>query len=227
MSLLSEKKHQPFPPRSIWVLGAGRFGRLAAERLTKRFPEAGFLVVDERPDRLGPLAEQFAVKTHAENAIDFLDLQDLDPDLWIVPAIPVHAAFQWLLRRDWLGPRAASIPVPGPVDPQVPNPYRVPDGTVYASYATFLCPDNCSEPEELCTHTREPRRGNLFEELARISVPRYRVAVIRSLQLAPGVGGYTGGQLRTLEKRVQEQPGHHLVATSCRCHGVINALYWD
>lgn len=226
MSPQYEKNIEPFP-RFVWILGGGRFGRLAAERLTRRFREAAILVVDERSERLVPLAEQFGVKTCAENAMEFLDDHDLDQEVWIVPAIPIHAAFQWLLRRARLAPRAVSIPVPEPVDPQVPNAYRVSDGTVYASYATFLCPDNCSEPEELCTHTREPRRGNLFEELERISVPQYRVAVLRSHQLAPGVGGYTGGQLKTLEKTILEQPGHYLIATSCRCHGVINALYWQ
>lgn len=227
MSLSSTKVPQPFPPHSIWILGAGRFGRLAAERLTKRFHDADFLMIDQRPDRLTTLAEQLGVKTCAEDAIPFLAGEDLTEDLWIVPAIPVHAAFEWLLRGTGLSTRAVSIPVPESVDAQVPNPYRVSDGTVYASHATFLCPDVCSEPEALCTYTHQPRLGNLFDELAAIDLPDYRVQVLRSWQLAPGVGGYTGGQLRDLERRVLEEKGSYLIATSCRCHSVINALRWN
>lgn len=227
MSLSPEKSLQPpYGPHSIWILGAGRFGRLAAERLSKRYRDADLLVIDRCSDRLISLAEQFGTRASVEDAVDFLSREELREDLWIVPAIPVHAAFQWLLRRAGVLPRAESVPVPESVDPQVPNPFRVPDGTVYASYATFLCPDACSEPEELCTVTQQPRTANLFEELAKMDVPGFGVQVLRSLQLAPGVGGYTGGQLRDLERRVLQEKGPCVVATSCRCHGVINALRW-
>ncbi|MCU0589337.1 MAG: hypothetical protein MUF52_14445 [Syntrophobacteraceae bacterium] len=217
----------PFHAEGIWILGAGRFGRIAAERLTRRFTDMDFLVIDERPDRLDALAEDLGVKTFTAAAIPFMSRQDLPDGLWIVPAIPVHAAFQWLLSGSGLASRAAHAPVPESVDSQVPNPMRVADGTVYASHATFLCPDACSEPEERCTHTGEPRPGNLFDDLSRISVPGFQVAVLRSWQLAPGVGGYSMAQLRQLERDVLRQPGGHIVATSCRCHGVLNALHWS
>jgi hypothetical protein len=216
----------PFPPETIRILGAGRFGRLAAERLTKRFKDADFLVIDERSDRLSALSEELGVKTCTANAVLYMAALELTDELWIVPAVPVHAAFQWLLQTAGLSACAASIPVPECVDSQVPNPFRVPDGTLYASYATFLCPDACSEPAERCTHTGEPRLGNLFEDLARISAPGFQVSVLRSWQLAPGVGGYPAGGLKRLERDVLERKGAHIIATSCRCHGVINALQW-
>jgi hypothetical protein len=226
MSLISSKMPEPFPPRSVWILGAGRFGRLAAERLTRRFKDAEFLVIDERSDRLAALTGELGVKTAEADAIPYLSSRPLDDTLWIVPAVPVHAAFLWLLHGTALSSRAVSLAVPASVDSQVPNPYRVPDGTVYASYATFICPDACSEPEERCTHTGEPRLGNLFDDLSRISVPGFHITVLRSWQLAPGVGGYTARQLRQLGHNVLEREGAHIIATSCRCHGVINALKW-
>jgi hypothetical protein len=100
----------------------------------------------------------------------------------------------------------------------------VPSGTLYASYATFRCPDACNEPDELCTHTRQPRPGNLFEHLAGLHVTGYAVEVLRSWQLAPGVGGYQGAQLWKLLERVQQSRGRFLIATSCRCHAVIDVL---
>jgi len=217
----------PFHAEGIWILGAGRFGRIAAERLARRFTDMEFLVIDERADRLDGLAEELGVKTLAASAIPVLSRQDLPDELWIVPAIPVHAAFQWLLSGSGLASRATHAPVPESVDPQVPNPIRVADGTVYVSYATFLCPDACSEPEECCTHTGEPRPGNLFDDLSKISVVGFQVSVLRSWQLAPGVGGYSMAQLRQLERDVLRRPGGHIVATSCRCHGVLNALHWS
>ena len=226
MSLKIHGIDHPFHAEAIWILGAGRFGRIAAERLTRKFTNMDFLVIDERPDRLAALADDFGVKTLAESAVPCLSRQVLPDGLWIVPAIPVHAAFQWLLSGSGLASRASSAPVPEPVDSQVPNPIRTADGTVYASYAVFLCPDACSEPEERCTHTGQPRPGNLFEDLSRISVVGFQVSVLRSWQLAPGVGGYSMAQLRQLERDVLRQPGGHIVATSCRCHGVLNALHW-
>ncbi|MCU0588861.1 MAG: NAD-binding protein [Syntrophobacteraceae bacterium] len=227
MTLISCEKTRPDGAGTVWILGAGRFGRLAVDRLSRKLPHGELLVIDERPDRLSALSGAPGVRTLEGGAIPFLAGQNLPDELWIVPAVPVHAAFQWLLAGPAFASRASSIPVPEAVDVQVPNPYRVANGTVYASYATFLCPDACSEPEERCTHTGEPRPGNLFQDLSRISVDGYRVTVLRSHQLAPGVGGYTGRQLGRLEREILQHPGGHVIATSCRCHGVINALRWS
>jgi len=136
-------------------------------------------------------------------------------------------AFEWLLRLPGEEGRARRLPVPFEVDGQIPNPCRTPAGTVYASYATFLCPDFCNEPDELCTYTRKPRPGRLHETLARIAVKGCEVEVIRSVQLAPGVGGYPARSLRTVLEKIQRRGfGAFLIATSCLCHGVIDALDW-
>jgi hypothetical protein len=51
--------------------------------------------------------------------------------------------------------------------------------------------------------------------------------VIRSWQLAPGVGGYRVAQLRASLERIERQPTKYLIATSCRCHAVIDALIFQ
>ncbi|HIJ69047.1 MAG TPA: hypothetical protein HPP57_06055, partial [Deltaproteobacteria bacterium] len=114
----------------------------------------------------------------------------------------------------------------GEVDSKLPNPIRVPSGTLYASFATFLCPDYCSEPEEICTHTGKERPGNLYEVFGGVLASGFDVAVLRSWQLAPGVGGYPGRSLRQLLAGIGSKPGRYLIATSCRCHGVMDALEW-
>lgn len=217
----------PYPPERIWILGAGHFGYTAAQRLSRRYPQAEFLVVDQQTDRLNAIRQAFGIPTIARECIGFLTQQTIPRDVWIVPAIPVHVAYQWLLAR--LAERASvqSLPVQTEVDAQIPNPYRVAGGTVYASFATFLCPDVCNEPAEICTYTKEPRQGNLFQRLQEISLPHLKVVVVRSWQLAPGVGGYTKPLLTVALETIMQQPGDYLVATSCRCHGVIDRLRWE
>lgn len=218
----------PFPPERIWILGAGRFGTLAAERLNHRFTQARLLVVDVREDRLERLHQKLALAVHVEDSVSFLIRSEPADDQWIIPAVPIHVAFQWLLRLLNEEGKVQRLPVPLEVDGQVPNPYRMPGGTLYASYATFRCPDFCSEPDEMCTYTQKPRTGRLYETLSHIAVDGYGVEVIRSWQLAPGVGGYPAKSLRNgLEKIRRRGFGTFLVATSCLCHGVIDALRWE
>lgn len=218
----------PFPPEKIWILGAGRFGFIAAQRLSRRLPQSDFLVIELREDRLAKIHRDLGLPIHVEDSLSFICKKPVADDIWIVPAIPVHVAFQWMLHELNKIGKASSLPVPEAVDPQVPNPYRMPNGTLYASFATFICPDSCNEPDDICTYTKQPRPGNLFEHLARIRLPDFNVAVIRSWQLAPGVGGYPAGYLREIfTQQVARQPGNHLIATSCRCHGVIDALHWS
>ena len=215
-----------FPPAEIWVFGAGHFGYLAAKRLSRRYPEARLLVVDRQDTRLEAIRRDLGADTVQEEALAFLARSNPPDTLWLIPAVPIHLALEWTIEQLRRSGEARSLPVPALVDALVPNPYRIAAGTLYASFATFLCPDVCNEPDELCTHTREPRPGNLYEVLSRIRVPGYRVAVARSWQLAPGVGGYTAGYLRKVLEGIKAEPGAHLLATSCRCHGVIDGLEW-
>ncbi|MFW6240200.1 MAG: hypothetical protein ACOC98_06260 [Thermodesulfobacteriota bacterium] len=48
--------------------------------------------------------------------------------------------------------------------------------------------------------------------------------MVRSHQLAPGVGGVRPDQLWRLLRQVSDTPGLQAVATACRCHGVVTAL---
>lgn len=225
---MSTKHSQPpaLPPQNLLILGAGRFGRIAAQRLHKRFPAASFLVVDESSEKIQALTAAVPLPAIVEDGITFLEHTRIAEDLWIIPAIPVHVGYLWL--RSQLAHRGSveHLPVPGEIDGQVPNPFRGAHGTLYASYATFRCPDSCSEPAEICTHTGKPRLGNLFQDLGTLAAVDFSPHVIRSHQLCPGVGGYTGRQLQDLLQEVHSRPGRHLIATSCRCHAVINALAW-
>ena len=216
-----------FPPERICIVGAGHFGYLAAQRLSRRYPGASFLVVDQRGEKLDRIGEELGLPMRAEDLASFFENPWVDDRTWIIPAIPVHFAFQWLLHALKKLGHAEPLPVSEAVDAQIPNPYRAISGSLCASFATFICPDYCNEPDEICTYTKNPRPGNLFEELGKIVIPGCEVIVIRSWQLAPGVGGYPRIYLkRVLEKIANGPPGCCLIGTSCRCHGVIDALRW-
>ena len=92
------------------------------------------------------------------------------------------------------------------------------------SIADFICPDNCPEPPDICTVTRKPRPYSLFEHLEGVGTDRFTPVVIRSHQLAPGLGGYTPEMLYDTLKKVKNAVKPILFSSACRCHGVMNAF---
>ena len=209
------------------MLGAGRFGRLAAEKLKRRFPDAPLTITDRDAARVDEVAGDLGIPGEVEECIGGVGRIDPADDLWLIPAVPVHVGFEWAAGELSRVGEVHRLPVPEQVESKVPNPTRGPKGTLYASFATFICPDYCSEPEEICTHTGKTRPGNLYEVFGAVLVSGFDVAVLRSWQLAPGVGGYPARSLLELAARIGSKPGRYLVATSCRCHGVMDALEWE
>ena len=119
--------------------------------------------------------------------------------------MPVHLLYEWLTGRPPDGKKAERIPVPG--DLPVPNPFPGTNGDLYVSFATFLCPDDCPEPEGTCTVTGEERPIPLFQLLADLEVPGHKVLGLRSHQLGPGAGGYRGTDLLELRETVRASDG--------------------
>ena len=210
-------------PRRFWILGAGRFGQIAVKRIRKHIRRAEIIVVDEKPPESGLGAETLicadGVAWLAQN------LAPRSPVDMVVPAIPVHVVAGWLRRR--LGDRFDSVPmdVPERWIAQLPNPMRGQTGQVYVSHADFICPDDCPEPAAICTHTGKPRPTDLFKLLAKVKLEAMVPIVVRSHQLLPGVGGIHPGDLFTaLEKARAHFDRPLMIATACRCHGVIDFL---
>jgi hypothetical protein len=110
------------------------------------------------------------------------------------------------------------------MDDLVPNPMRDPSGQIYVSHADFICPDDCAEPAAICTVTGKKRQADMFDLLGRIRISGFSSRVVRSYQLAPGVGGYRPRQLFDILKQVEKTQKNYLLSTACRCHGVITGL---
>jgi hypothetical protein len=211
-------------PERIWIIGAGRFGRLAAHRLGERWGREKLLIVDRDEVALQGLPAK-GYRVERCDGVDFL-VWNLPPSggpAWIVPALPRHLAFEWLRRK--LG----TLVTPGPAEvPEtlltgIPVVIHGQEGAIYVSIARHRCPDDCPEPQSHCTITGRPRSVEIGPFLERQHPPGWTLVVIRSRQLAPGVGGYPPQDLREAVAQ-SARGGPCLVATACRCHGVLHAL---
>ncbi len=210
--------------KTIWIIGVGKFGRRAYQTLAQEANHLNFVLVD--PDNKNLEQHQ---GTNCEIAcmdgVAFLrrNLKASHAPDWIIPALPVHLAAEWCLATV-KAPRFRRCKIPSTLDRQVPNPMRVLDGNLYASHAHFKCPDDCDEPDDICTITRQPRKEDMFTLLKRLDAKPFRSTVIRSHQLGPGIGGYRPEQLFRLLDEVERSQTPLLICTACRCHGVITGL---
>jgi hypothetical protein len=206
--------------KQVLVLGGGRFGRIAVERLGFRVA----LVVEPDPTpELKALGREILAADGIAAAKNILD-SPRSP-AWLVPALPLHFLMRWLfLCLADLNPRLCEIPQKAL--PVVAMLHAGQDKEWYLSMADFVCPDDCPEPAEICTHTGQPREGQMFEMLAEVRLPGFETRVLRSHQLAPGVGALARQELLDLREQIREQgPGSGwVIGTACRCHGVVQAM---
>ena len=212
---------------SYLILGAGKFGRLALSRLSAQDREARFLLIDRRGEALAAARtpEMKAAEMLEEEAIPYLAAH-LGPEFpwdWLIPMVPLHVAWAWLLAGPLAGKGWEPAGVPGDLGDLAALSVTGSQGGLHLSRARHLCPDDCDEPP-LCPVTGEERQQPLFRELAGTSRVGLPVLVVASRQLAPGVGGYAPSRLLELAGSVASAPGPLLVATACRCHGVVHGL---
>jgi hypothetical protein len=211
----------------LWIIGGGKFGSSAAHHLKKKDPNAHILLIDSDPDTLQGWKGR--VDTVQADGITFLvrhldDGNDMMMPDWIVPAIPIHVAFEWIRRTLGKDSGITPITVPEKLSSFLPHPVRGKESELYVSYATFTCPEDCLEPPDLCTVTGKPRETELYHVLEKMEVADYRSVVIRSHQLAPGVGGYPAQALLNARSEVNLSEGRVILSTACCCHGVVHAF---
>jgi hypothetical protein len=208
----------------IWIIGVGHFGTIAFQRLSQDVKDRHFVLVDPLEEHLQKCKSPTAT-LQVSDGIDFCQKhlkKDRQPD-WIIPALPVHLAAEWILL--YLGPkRLRRIPLPAVLEALVPNPMYGPEGNLYVSHADFRCPADCDEPRDICTVTQNIRPQNMFELLVDIDIESFKPLTIRSHQLGPGIGGYRPEQLFETLTHVKQTQGPIALSTACRCHGVITGL---
>jgi hypothetical protein len=210
------------------ILGAGKFGRLALARLSRQDALACFLVIDRDPEALESLEafNNLRIEGVQAEAAAFL-AQNLSADApwdWVVPMVPEHVAFSWLQAGPLKGAGWREVVVPQALEAVAAAARRGPQGECYLSRARHRCPDDCPEAGEVCPVSGEAREISLHQELAALAVPEFHLLVIPSQQLAPGVGGYPPRRLLDLVQELAAVEGKVLIATACRCHGVVHGL---
>lgn len=211
-------------PLAYLIIGCGRFGSRAAQKLLQKNPRSKIIVVDRNKralKRISRLPVEFEVCEGTLYLEKFL-LRTGKVD-YIVPSVPFHLAFEFILSQSkpWGGRRAKVPPLSG-----LPNSVIGKTGDLYTSLASFLCPEDCPEPHQYCTVTKQRRPRPLYQILEDLKGP-FESRVLRSRQLAPGVGGYSSTVLLDLFeiiKKRMEPRRTILISTCCRCHGVTSAL---
>lgn len=211
--------------KKIWILGAGKFGQIAAEALLRKNEDADVTIIEKSEITCG----QLSTVKHAiicKDAIDFLteNLKTRDEPDWIIPVIPVHVAFEWIKARLLADYRLEKLTVPDQLEMLLPNPWRGNNGRLYISYADFRCPDDCPQPKNRCTHTGKARPMNLHKKLESLNFADFNSIVVRSWQLSPGVGGYKPLDLFQALDSVRASRKPVLLSTACGCHGVVDVF---
>ena len=221
-----DQRDIPVNATRFWILGAGRFGQIAVERIIRHIPHATLIVVDQKSSTV----DGKNITTIREDGIKWLNRM-LDPNAsvdMIIPAIPVHVAADWLKLNLKHLFHIQSLPIKDSWLTRLPHAMRGTAGQAFVSHADFICPDNCPEPVNICTHTGKPRPMDLFRLLARFDVDDLLPIVIRSHQLLSGVGGiYPADLLSALETVCNNSHRAMMIATACRCHGVVEFMRLD
>lgn len=207
--------------RRFWILGAGRFGQLAVQRIRRHIVGAEIIVIDEKSRQLD-VDLQVCADGVAWLGTNLRTSSDVD---MVIPAIPVHVAAEWLRNRLSTAWKVEGLAARKEWVADLPNVMGGRIGQYYVSHADFICPDNCPEPEGMCTYTKKPRPVDLFRLLESVGGSGLIPIVIRSYQLLPGVGGLLPEDMFAALEKVPNRSGQpFMVATACRCHGVVDFM---
>lgn len=197
------------------IAGFGKFGRIAFERIISNFPDCELVVIE--PDINKTAAITGTCEVIGEDAAAFLvNGSNLKADDIVIPMVPFHLAATYVAAS--AGRKRVALPQG--LEEQVPHPYRLDAWNLFCSRADFVCPDDCPEGD-CCTVTGLPREP-LYNALESLKAPGWKVWVQRSFQILPGVGGYPLADLRSLKHNVGA--GLHIIATACKCHGVLTGI---
>lgn len=208
---------------AVIIIGAGHFGARAARIISER-SDAPVFVVDPKEKDLLSLGN-LRVEIVQDDGIQFLldNFHLMKEGTTVVPALPLHLAYEWLIRSLSGNVKTRKLPVPE-TSPPLPHACSASEGSTLVSYADFLCPDDCPEPVH-CTVTGKKREQPMYALLRNLRLPPFQVHVIRSHQLAPGLGGYKAGDLKeTAETVLDSGAGMWILGTACKCHGILTAF---
>jgi hypothetical protein len=199
------------------IAGLGKFGCLALERLQHSFPHSRIIVLEQDSKKSTDKFAPWVSMIEGDAVSLLLDASLFHAEDVIIPMVPFNLAASYVLAKH---ANSREVAIPEETLDLLPNPMVVNESNIVCSRADFVCPDDCPEGE-LCTVTGKPREP-LYRLIERLEVPGYNILVQKSSQILPGVGGYRLGDLQRLAHLVDN--GTFLIATSCKCHGILTAI---
>lgn len=246
------RAHQRF--NTIVVVGGGCYGQYYVRQLA-RAARAGavvwnaLVVVDraaacavanlsetERPPGL-----RLEVADWREYFARYLGIAALEPDRSALDAI-VPSPLMPHLMADWLTDRARERRPERTISaeplaraPDVPWQRAGADGTHYVSYAEWMCPINCIEPD-LCPHTRGERTWSLPPAMASYVMaerdagrPLDGPFIFHCAHRAYGVGMIDVRDVLAADRAIALRDGAggefaFLVGTTSHCHGALRRI---
>lgn len=209
----------------FWIIGGGKFGRRAAEVLSRAVPAADTLIVEKDPGRCRNLRAA-GFRAIEGDGIGFLKSRLVSPlqRQWVVAAAPIHVAYEWLRAGLPGDTRVEPKPLPTGMADRLPNAIRGGPGQWYASNADFICPPDCPESGSVCSFTGRKRPRSMHAFIRGLHAPGVKILVVRSFQLGAGVGGLRPRDLFETFRQTQTSEGVFLLATACKCHAVLNSF---
>jgi hypothetical protein len=207
--------------QTVWIIGGGVFGLRAAEALR----HAEILIVEKERQRCREL-ESAGFRTLRADGIGFLAerLESPSQKVWIVASVPVHLAYEWAQARTSEHLRIEALPMPAEIVGRLRNTFPGVEGQLYASNADFICPPDCPEAGRVCSVTGRRRPRNMHAFIRQIRAAGVKILVVRSFQLAPGVGGLRPRDLFEALRQIQSAATPVVLATACKCHAVLNSF---
>ena len=210
---------------NLIILGAGHFGHRALIQCSHAYPQCRITIVDRHAPALKKIPQSISCDIICNDGVSYLHAlseKESAQFSWMIPSIPIHVAFEWIKLN--LFERVQRVKIPESILSQLPNAMPKNKSTVYMSYATFRCPDNCSEPADYCFVTKQARAISLFDKLQYLKNNHFSSIVMRSRQILPGLGGFQLRDLLDTLSLVESSERPILLSTACRCHGVMDAF---
>jgi hypothetical protein len=212
------------PALKFLVVGCGRFGRWAVEQIRQKLPWSIIEVVDISPVALDAVQSRGIVRI-CSDGVDYMveSLSNPYAPHWVVPTVPFHLVYEWLVRVLEKKHKVERLTVPEEI--KFPGELRLTSWEVYSTLTDSICPADCPGPRAgHCHLTGRRQEYPLFRILENLGSGQFICRVIRSRQLAPGVGGIRGADLRGLPDEVASVKLPVLLSTASHCHGVTAAL---
>jgi len=230
---------------AIVVVGGGCYGSYYVRQL-ERARAAGaiqfekIVVVDRSPECAVAVSATTAEVVISEWTAFFdgyLGTAAVDTHDAIVPSpLMPHLMYQWLrdrARSRWPGRSVETRALV--LEPDTPWRSAAPDGTFYASYATWMCPINCVEPR-LCPHTGGQRDWTMPSAAAELVGRSQQTdqalqgpVIFHCSHRAFGVGMFDTRDVVAADQLVERVGANAsadvLIGTVSHCHGAFNVLH--